>query len=178
EVHLVDESGAQVLPDGRDAPSDPHVLAASRLARAVQRLADSPGDEMKRRPALHLHRLSRVVGEHERRHVVRRRLAPPARPGVVGPGAADRSEHVAAEDQRPDVLEASGREPVVDAGGAVVLSEQHALKGAGGEHPAHEAFASDAERMLEILRWAGAEAVEGKAEALDTDAGHGWFLRQ
>src|SRR5215470_10625924 len=110
-MYLVDEAGTQVLPHGRDASTDPYILAARRLARTVERLADSPGDEVEGRPALHLDRATRVVGEDEHRDVVRRLLAPPALPPVVGPGAAARREHVAAENPGPDVLEASGREP-------------------------------------------------------------------
>ncbi len=57
------------------------------------------GDEVKRRPALHLDRVVRVVGEDKDGSVVRRLLAPPAAPIAV-PLIPDRTEHVAAHDIR------------------------------------------------------------------------------
>jgi len=41
QVHLVDQPGLQILAHGRDAATDPHVLALGGLARAVQRHVDA-----------------------------------------------------------------------------------------------------------------------------------------
>jgi hypothetical protein len=51
------------------------------------------------RPALHLDRLVRIVGEDEHRRVVWRLLSPPSSPITI-PGASDGAEHVAAHDIR------------------------------------------------------------------------------
>ena len=59
-------------------PADRDVPVAGRLCGQPQRLLGAAGDEVERRPALHLDRIALVVGEHEDRRVVRRVLAPPA----------------------------------------------------------------------------------------------------
>jgi hypothetical protein len=97
--------------------------------------------------------------EHEDRNVVRRLVPPPSFPGLVLPGTADRAEHVTAQNPRPDVLEAPGREVVVDPGGPVAASE-HPLKGAGRENPPVQRFPSHAKGVLEPLTGASAESVE------------------
>ncbi|WP_306667921.1 4-hydroxythreonine-4-phosphate dehydrogenase PdxA, partial [Klebsiella pneumoniae] len=57
-----------------------------------------------------------MVGQHEDRHVIGRGVAPPALPRIVGPGAAHRAEHVAAEDPGADIVEAARGEGI-DASG-------------------------------------------------------------
>ena len=91
---------------------------------------------------------------------------------VVGPGPADRAEHVAAEDPGAEVGEAGGRELLVDAGAAFAAAV-HLLEGAGREDPFVQRHAADAERMVDALRRAGAVAVGGDAEAVDPESGHG-----
>src|SRR5262249_42379389 len=102
-----------------------------------------------------------------------RPAAPPPRPRRVRPRPADRSEHVPAEDPRPDVLEPADGEVIVHAGDPLALSV-HLLERAGLEEPLEHRLAPDAERVLEILIGAGAESIEGDAEAGDTHTGHGF----
>jgi len=107
-----------------------------------------------------------MVREHEDRHVVRRLLAPPALPLLVGPGTAHRAEHVAPEDPRADVGHAARGELVVDAGRAAVLA-QHLLEGARRHEPLVQRLPADAERVVEALIRPGAVAVERDGEAVD-----------
>ena len=58
----------------------PDVLTAGGLAGPVERRPDAVADEVEGRAAPHRHRVTRVVGQHEHRVVVRRVVAPPAGP--------------------------------------------------------------------------------------------------
>src|SRR5258708_7756235 len=116
KVHLVDEARLQILPDRRDTAADPHVTAVRRLARTLERRVDALGDEVKRGAALHRDGGARMVCQHEYRAVIRWVVAPPALPALVRPRAAQRPEHVAAENPSADIGEAAHREIIVDAG--------------------------------------------------------------
>ncbi len=167
EVQLVHLPRAQVLPDGRRAAADTNVGAAGGLARAPERLLDPAGDEVERRPALHLQRRPRVVREHEHRHVVGRVLAPPAAPLLVGPGTAHRPEHVAAQDPGADVLGAAAGEVIVGTRGALARQPRHALEGPRREEPLVQADPVAAERVLLVLQRSGTVPVERDGEAAD-----------
>src|SRR3954447_17993704 len=54
-----------------------------------------------------------MVRQHEDRVLEGRVVAPPAPPVLVGPGAAERAEHVAAHDGGAHALEGPGRVAVV-----------------------------------------------------------------
>ena len=114
QVHPVHQPRLQVLAHGRDAAPDAHVLCPGGFARPPQGGLDPVGDKVEGRAARHLDRLARVVRQHEHRHVIRRALAPPPLPRLVGPVAADRAEHVAAEDPGADVRHALPRVVVVE----------------------------------------------------------------
>jgi hypothetical protein len=86
--------------------ADAHVAAARRRARLLQRGVDAFRDEVEFGAAFHLQGWPGVVGEHEHGHVVRRLVAPPALPALVGPGAAHRAEHVAPHDPGAHALHA------------------------------------------------------------------------
>jgi hypothetical protein len=118
-----------------------------------------------------------VVRQDEDFGVVRRIFSPPSIPGFVGPLAAYRAKHVAAHDPCADIIEAADGEIIVDAGDAVPVSV-HALKGASREEPPVQSHPADAERVFEALRWAGAVSVDGNAEGVDSDFGHGVMLRE
>src|SRR5205814_5416544 len=98
-------SRCQVLLHDLAAAPKHDVLAAGGLPCSFERGLDSVGDEVVRGPALHLHGITRVMGENEHGVVVGRVVAPPARPLLVAPGTtADRAEHVSAHHAGSDVL--------------------------------------------------------------------------
>ena len=109
--------------------------------------------------------------QHEHRRVIRRLVAPPALPALVGPWAAHGAEHVAAEDPRADVLEALLGNAVVDAGLPVVVSV-HPAPHAHVEEPVHQLGPAHAERILQALIGPGGEAIECQAEAGDAYLAH------
>ena len=61
EVQLVDKRGPQILPDRCDTATDSYILVLCRLFRTLQGGMNPVGDEVKRSPAFHLHRLTRVM---------------------------------------------------------------------------------------------------------------------
>src|SRR5512132_2140599 len=77
-VQLVDEPRFEVLADRRHAAADLHIHSLRRLRRPLERLADTAGDEVEHRPALHPDRCAGVMRQHEYRTMVRRVLPPPA----------------------------------------------------------------------------------------------------
>src|SRR5690348_2307938 len=91
-----------------------------------------------------------MMGQDEHRGVIRWLVAPPALPFVVRPRAADRSEHVAAEDPGADAGEALRGDVVVDARLAAVLAV-HVLPRSRGEEPLHQRDPADSDRILEHL---------------------------
>src|SRR5437870_1801539 len=113
DVHFVDVARLEILAH-RGRPAADLDIAPARPARglpgATKRFVNSAGDEMKDGPAFHRDRFARVVRQHEHRHVIRRVLAPPAAPLVVGPRPAYGAEHVSAHDIRTDAFpEALGK---------------------------------------------------------------------
>src|SRR3546814_20531220 len=115
---------------------------------------DAAGHEVEGRAAVHLQRRARMVGEDEDWDMIGRRLAPPAAPGLIQPGAAHRPEHVSAHDPRADILEAAPRAIVVRAGrsGPVV----QALKGIRREHPLMKQLGAHNTRMPDTTARPGA----------------------
>src|ERR671931_1405407 len=109
--------------------------------------------------ALHLQGLAGVVGEHEDGLVVRRLLAPVARPGVRSPRARAAGEHVAAHHGRPDVLEPALHHRRAGVDLAALLAVQLA-EGLEREEPLAQLHPADAERVLRALLGAGGEAVQ------------------
>lgn len=97
-------------------------------------------------------------------------LAPPRR---VGPGTANRPEHVSPQDPGAHVLEPSRSEFVIDARRAPFGAEQGPLDRARREQPLVKVCAAQAERIREVLPWTRSVTVERDGEALDPDACHG-----
>ncbi len=162
-MQLVDQTLAQVLPDRRGAAADPHVLAAGRLARTLERFMNAARHEVERRAALHRERRARVVRQHERVAVIRRLVAPPPSPALVGPLAAHGAEHVAPENPCADVREAALRELVVDTRRAAFLTEHLAKRARARTSTDAASLTADAERLLQALARAGAVPVERDA---------------
>src|SRR4029079_18153399 len=119
---LVDQLRAQVFADGRDAAAEPDIATTCRISRVPQRELDAAGDEVEYRASFHRDRRARMMRQHEHRHVIRRRVAPPAFPAVVRPRAANRTEHVATEYPRADPCESSRGAVVIGTGFSAVAA--------------------------------------------------------
>ena len=171
DVHLVDHPSFEVLADRRDPAADLHVLSVRGFPRTRECLVGTTGDEVEHRAAFHLDRRAGVVRQDEHRHVVRRILPPPATPRVIGPGPADRAEHVATHDIGADAYEIPRGEFVVHARRAALLLH-HALEGARWEIPLVQLFTTDAKRGLLSLVRSGAVAIERDREVVDAYASH------
>jgi hypothetical protein len=107
-----------------------------------------------------------MMREHEDVRVIRRLLAPPALPAVVGPASPNGAEHVATEDRGADVLDAARGEVIVGPRLAAGPPE-HLLEGARRHEPVMQRLAAGAERVVDALFGARAEAVERDSEAVD-----------
>src|SRR6266853_1818447 len=138
-----------------------------RAARRYCRIVDTPPPRRTSRPP--------VMRQHEDGRVIRRLVAPPPLPAVVGPRAPDRTEHVAPEDPGADSGKALLRNSVVDSRLPIAVAV-HLPPQARVEEPLHQLGAPDAERILEILVRPGAVAVDGNREALDAEFRH-WIPR-
>src|SRR5437867_3978837 len=158
-VQLVDEPRFEVLADRRHAAADLHILSLSSRRRSFQRLADTARDKVEDRAAFHLNRRAAVMRQHKYGAVVRRVLSPPAAPGVIGPGATNRAEHVASHDPGADALPKTRCDIVIDAGGAAGLTID-ALERAGRDKPFVQSLTTDAEGILASLVRASAVTVE------------------
>jgi hypothetical protein len=82
--------------------------------------------------------------------VIRWVLPPPAAPSIVGPGTANRPEHIASHDPRADALPKTRRDVIIDARGAAGLTID-ALERARRDEPFVQRFTTDAERILARL---------------------------
>src|SRR5712664_1959962 len=149
-MQLVDQGGAQILPNSGDAAADSDVAAARCSARLLQSGVNARGDKAKLRTSRHPERRARVMRQHEDGRVIRRLVAPPALPAVVRPRAPDRTEHVAPENPGTDSGKALLRNSVIDPRLSIVIAV-HPPPYACVEEPFHQLRAPDAERILEIL---------------------------
>src|SRR5262245_53723846 len=140
-MHLIDQPGAQIVPDGGDAAAEADILAAGGFEGALERGLDAVGDEVKGGATRHRDRWLRIMREHEDRNVIGRVVAPPAFPGLIRPGPADRPEHVAPQDPGADIGEAARRKIVVWAGRSIRLAE-HGVRREGWVKPSVERMAA------------------------------------
>src|SRR2546426_2147904 len=160
ELKFVQQSRCQVLLSDVGASPKHDVFAAGGLPCLFERGLDSVGDEVERGPSLHLHRITRVMGENEHGVVVGRVVAPPARPLLVAPGTTvDRAEHVSAHHAGPDVLARFLDYPCALVHLAALLAVGLA-PGSQRTHPVVEPLAALAERVLLALVRAGDETVQ------------------
>ena len=158
-MKLVNQAGAEVLPNRGNPAAQPHILFASDLLGLGERGFDSFGDETKLRSTLHRDGRSWIVGEHKDRRVVGRFVAPPAAPALVRPRPSHRAEHVSSENPGSDVLESLCRELVIHAG-VTFAGSMHPLEGSRVEKPVDELGTAHAERMLQVLAGTCAEAID------------------
>lgn len=148
EQEFVDRTCRERLPHRRGTAGDVDVAGSGRL-RLLEGGVEAGGNEVERRPAVHLDRLVRIVGEDEHRCVVRRLVAPPPTPVTV-PLAPDRAEHVAAHDVRaPAAQQLVPRTCVRFVTGL-----------AGVKVPFMKLHAPDPDRVVAALVRSGDEAVE------------------
>src|SRR5215208_576016 len=116
----------------------------------------------------------RMMGENEHRRVKRRVRAPPALPlRILVP--AWRAELPRSHDLGADAGLVLTSEGVVHAAGAPGSAE-HRPAPLRRDHPLMQPFAGMAERRVETLPVAGAEAVKRDREVLDTRERHEWLL--
>src|SRR3989449_837702 len=168
-MQLVNQAGAQILPDSGYAATEAHVARARCGARLLQRGVNAFGDKAKLRPSRHPERRPRVMRQHEDGRVIRRLVAPPALPALVQPRAADWTEHVAPKNPGTDSGKALLSNSVVDSRLSIGMAV-HLPPHARVEEPVHQLGAPDAERILEILVRPGTIAVDGNREALDPES--------
>src|SRR6202030_1390354 len=132
--------------------------------RSLLRAGTGGSSKLRRRssrPALHHDWRPGVVGEDEGRRVIRGIVAPPALPRVVRPFAADRAEHIAAEDEGAEAFRRGAGEAIV----SPAVFPDHRSKGPGRVEPTVQLLAPFAERMLQALVRAGPEAVDGHSKS-------------
>jgi hypothetical protein len=114
DVQLIDEAGTKILPDSVRSAANAHIHSVCCVARPVKRLVNTARDEVKCGSAFHPHGRARVMSQDESWNVIGWVVPPPAFPVHVGPGTANRSEHVSSENPGANILEASRSEVVVD----------------------------------------------------------------
>src|SRR5213082_431985 len=166
DMHLVDEPRLEILAHRGRPAADLDIELARGLTGATERFLDSAGDEMKDGPAFHRDRFARVVRQHEHRYVIRRVLAPPVVPLVVGPRPAHGAEHVSAHDIRTDAFpEALGK--IVVGTRRPARLPVHLAKRARADVPAVQLLTTHAEWVLQSLAGAGAVPVERDREVVD-----------
>src|SRR5204862_7580197 len=95
EMQFVDQTCAQVLSNSRYPATEADVATVGCGSRLLQSGVNTVGDEAKLRTSRHAKRCPPVMCQHEDGRVIRRLVAPPALPAVVGPGAANAAGHVA-----------------------------------------------------------------------------------
>lgn len=177
EMHVIDQSGLQVLPDGRRSAAEADVATACGFVGLAESGVDAVGNEVECGAAFHGDRGPGMVGEHEDRAVIGRLVSPPAFPFVVGPCAANWAKHVASENPCSDSLEAALGEIVIDAGRAILVSH-HSLEAAGGEHPSVQILPADSKWVFQALLGTSSESVHGDAETMHTKFRHGFTINE
>src|ERR1700674_5529941 len=160
EMQLINQGGAQILPNSGYAATEADVAAARCSGRLLQSGLNAFRDKAKLRTSRHPKRRPRVMRQHEDGSVIRRLVAPPTPPAVVRPRASDRTEHVAPKNPSTDSGKALLRNSVIDSRLSIVIAV-HPPPHARMEEPLHQLGASDPERMLEILVRPSAVAVDG-----------------
>src|SRR2546428_10121918 len=112
-MQLVNQGGAQILPNTGYAATEADVAAAGCSGRLLQSGVNAFGDKAKLRASRHPKRRPRVMRQHEDGRVIRRFVAPPAFPAVVRPRAPDRTEHVSPKNPGADSGKTLLRDPVI-----------------------------------------------------------------
>ena len=133
DVYLVDQALAKILLNGIDTATNANILGSSRFARLRQGGGNAFSDEMEACSAIHDQRRMGVMGQHEHRDVINRIFAPPTAPALIGPGPANRPEHIPAKNPCPDVLKTPSGKVIINACFSAIVAEQGRLKRSGGQ---------------------------------------------
>jgi hypothetical protein len=165
EVKVIDQSSTQLLSDGSHAATQSDIFAACRLLRLLECGFDSVGDETKLRSAFHGDSCPRIVGQDEDRRVVRRLIAPPAPPTLVGPWPPDRTEHVSPKNPRSDTLEALNGKIVIHAGFPVAVSV-HLSERSCVKEPVEQLGPAHPKGGLQVLPRSGTESIDRNRECM------------
>src|SRR2546428_5706327 len=121
-MQLVNQGGAQILPNGGYAATEADVAAVCCSGRLLQSGVNAFGDKAKLRTSRHPKRRPRVMRQHEDGRVIRRLVAPPALPAIVRPRASYPTEHVAPKNPGPGSRKTLLPRPVNDPPFAVVMA--------------------------------------------------------
>src|SRR5436309_14752166 len=120
DVQLIDEARTKILLDRVRSAANAHIHSVGCVARPIQRLLNTARDEVECRSAFHLDGRARVMSQDESWNVIGWVVPPPAFPAHVGPGTANRSEHVSSKNPGANVLETPRSEVVIDPRGAAI----------------------------------------------------------
>ena len=159
-LHLVDETGREVLLENLGSATERHVLAIGCLACLLESRLDAVGDEKECRACLHGQWLARVMCEHENRVVEWRVIAPPSLPWILAPRPTHRAEHVATHDRRADVLKSLAQHIVVNSRLAAAFVAVQRAEGFSGKGPVVNMDRAFAKRIFNALVRPGDVAVE------------------
>ena len=107
--------------------------------------------------------------------MIRRISSPPSLPLVVRPRPSNGAEHVPANDPRTDVDKTTRHKVIINAAFAASLS-CHLVKGASRKNPLVQRETAGAQRVFEVLVWAGTVSVEGYCEVMDAKFRHSWVF--
>src|ERR1700740_857813 len=171
EMQLVNQAGAQKLPNGGYAATQADVAAVRCGSRLLQGGVNAFGDKAKLRTSRPPKRRPRVMCQHEDGRVIWRLVTPPSLPAVVRPRASDRTEHVAPKNPGTDSGKALLRDSVIDSHPSIIKAV-HPAPYACVKEPLHQFQPPDAQRILEILVRSSTVAVDGNGEAFDTEFRH------
>src|SRR5579864_110427 len=171
EMQLVDQPGAKILTHGVDATADLHVATIGGELRLFQGRLDAVGQEDEGGAAFHLNRIAPMMRQHESRRVIGRIGAPPALPVLVRPGAANRPEHIAAEDEGAEPIHRTMGVGLIDAVRAALLTD-HCPEHARTEHPLVQFLPALAERIFKTLLRPSSETVKRDRKACNAHSRH------
>src|SRR5258708_25717584 len=96
EMQLVDQGGAQILPNSGYAATEADVAAARCGGRLFQSGVNAFGDKAKLRTSRHPERRPRVMRQHADARVICPGLAPPTPPALLPPPAPAAAPHASA----------------------------------------------------------------------------------
>src|SRR5215469_4847447 len=170
-MHLVDEAGQQGLTDRRCATANPNIFPVRCFLRLLQRRFDPVRNKIKCRATLHLDWCTRVVCQHEHWRVIRRRVAPPPSPRIVGPRTTHWTKHVASQNPCADILERFRGKIIVDARRPDTLT-LHLLKYVSLKEPREDLRSTHSQRILQVLSRPGPEPIHRNGKCCHSNFTH------